>query len=139
MMRNLFAAGLLAFCCAAPLHADVLPMTGGPKLADCSKARDPARCEARLQARQACRDKRGDNKRMCMEAYMVSPDCARAEHPRRCIAQKRAEQACRGKQGKSHKACIKAELRKKPAKSAATSAPVSASPPAPANSGKAAE
>ncbi|HWV17233.1 MAG TPA: hypothetical protein VNZ68_01495 [Rhodocyclaceae bacterium] len=132
-MRSLLPACLLVLCLSAPAHADVLPLSGGPKLADCSKARDPARCEARLQARQACRDKRGDNKRMCMEAYMVSPDCARAEHPRRCIAQKRAEQACRGKQGKSHKACIKAELRKKPAKPAAPAAPA----PAAINSSKA--
>lgn len=138
MMPSLFSllsTCLLAFCLSAPVHADVLPLSGGPKLADCSKARDPARCEARLQARQACRDKRGDNKRMCMEAYVVSPDCARADHPRRCIAQKRAEQACRGKQGKNHKACIKAELRKKPAKRATASTPA----PAPSNSGKAPE
>lgn len=120
MMHKLIVASLLAFCCTAPAHADVLPMSGGPKLADCSKARDPARCEARLQARQACRDKRGDSKRLCMEAYMVSPDCARAEHPRRCIARKKAEQACKGKQGKSQQACIKAELRKKPARPAAS-------------------
>lgn len=134
MMRNLFAAGMLAFCCTAPVHADVLPMTGGPKLADCSKARDPARCEARLQARQACRDKRGDSKRQCMEAYMVSPDCARAEHPRRCIAQKKAEQACHGKQGKSYQACIRAELRKKPAKPAKPAANPAPTPAPPTDS-----
>lgn len=130
MTRSLFAACLLAACFAAPVHADVLPISGGPKLADCSKARDPARCEARLQARQACRDKRGDSKRMCMEAYVVSPDCARAEHPRRCIAQKKAEHACRGKQGKQHKACIKAELRKKPAKPTDPAVPAPSTAPA---------
>ena len=95
-------------------HADVMPLPGGPKLSDCSKARDPARCEARIQARQACSDKRGDNKRMCMDAYMVSPDCARSEHPKRCIAQRRADEACQGKLGKEHKTCVQAELKKKP-------------------------
>lgn len=98
----------------APAHADVMPLPGGPKLSDCSKARDQARCEARVQARQACSDKRGDSKRMCMDAYMVSPDCARSENPRRCIAHRQAEEVCHGKLGKELKGCMQAELKKKP-------------------------
>lgn len=131
MTRKLLLAGLavFAFACATPVvHADVMPLPGGPKLSDCSKARDPARCEARLKARRACRDKRGDAKRMCMDAYVVSPDCARAEQPKRCIAQKSAEQACLGKQGKSYKACIQTELTKKPK---ATPRPTPTAAPAP--------
>jgi hypothetical protein len=105
---------LFALLYVSAAHADVMPLPGGPKLSDCSKARDPARCEARIQARRACSSKRGDNKRMCMEAYMVSPDCARADQPNRCVAMKQAEQSCRGKQGKTHKSCMQAELKKKP-------------------------
>lgn len=110
----------------ASAHADVMPLPGGPKLSDCSKARDPARCEARIQARQACSNKRGDSKRMCMDAYIVSPDCARSDNPKRCIALRSAEKTCHGKLGKEHKTCLQAELKKKPkiAKPAAPTKPV---------------
>lgn len=134
MMRVLLAAclSLFALCVAAPVQADVMPLPGGPRLSDCNKARDPARCEARIRARQACRDKRGDAKRICMDTYVVAPDCARADNPKRCVAQKNAEQACHGKLGKSHKSCMQAELKKKPGKTTPTPAgeikPASASP-----------
>lgn len=121
MTRKLLVTGtiLFALCGAAPaVHADVMPLPGGPKLSDCAKSRDPARCEARIQARQVCRDKRGDAKRICMDAYLVSPDCARADNPKRCVVQKNAEQACHGKQGKAHKSCMQVELKKKPKSSA---------------------
>lgn len=116
MMRYLKLAclGLAAIFFNAPALADVMPLPGGPKLSDCGKARDPARCEARIQARQACSDKRGDNKRACMAAYAVSPDCARSDNPRRCIAQRRADEACQGKLGKEHKSCVQEALKKKP-------------------------
>jgi hypothetical protein len=119
-------------------HADVMPLPGGPKLSDCNKARDVARCEARVKARQACSDKRGDSKRMCMDAYVVSPDCARSDTPNRCIAQRNAEQVCHGKLGKEHKTCVQAELKKKPksTKTAATSKPKPASTAATTGSGK---
>jgi hypothetical protein len=91
-----------------------MPLPGGPKLSDCSKARDPARCEARIKARRACSDKRGDSKRACMEAHIVSPDCARADQPKRCAAQKQAEQSCRGKHGKAYKSCVQTALKKNP-------------------------
>lgn len=111
-----------------------MPLPGGPKLSDCAKARDPARCKARLKARQACSAKRGDAKRMCMDAYAVSPDCARANQPKQCIAQKQAEKTCHGKQGKTYKSCMQAELKKKPGKPTKTatsgnSKPASALPP----------
>lgn len=97
----------------APLHADVMPIPGGPRIADCSKARDPARCESRIKARQACSDKRGDSKRICMDAYLVAPDCARADNPRQCVARQKAEKACHGQHGKALKSCIQTQLRKK--------------------------
>lgn len=116
MMRylKLVCLGLAAFFFNLPAMADVMPLPGGPKLSDCGKARDPARCEARIQARQACSDKRGDNKRMCMAAYIVSPDCARSDNPKRCIAQRNAEESCHGKLGKAHKTCVQQALKKKP-------------------------
>lgn len=115
---------LFALFGGTPVHADVMPLPGGPKLSDCNKARDVARCEARVKARQACSDKRGDSKRMCMDAYVISPDCARSDTPNRCIAQRNAEEVCHGKLGKEYKTCVQAELKKKskPTKTAASGA-----------------
>lgn len=95
------------------VHAGTAPLPGGPRIADCSKARDPARCEARIAARSACKDKRGDSKRICMDAYLVSPDCARSDNPKQCLARKKAEQACQGKQGKTFNTCVKTKLKQK--------------------------
>ena len=111
---QLIILGLTVLFFNAPAHADVMPLPGGPKLSDCNKARDPARCEARIQARMACSDRRGDSKRMCMEAYVVSPDCARSDQPKRCIAQRRADEVCHGKLGREYKSCVQAEMKKKP-------------------------
>ena len=123
---RLLVLGFAALFFNLPAQADVMPLPGGPKLSDCNKARDPARCEARIQARQACSDRRGDSKRMCMDAYMVAPDCARSDNPKRCIAHRRAEEVCHGELGLEYKGCVQAEMKKKPTatKTAAhTSAP----------------
>ena len=60
---------------------------------DCSKAKDPARCEervakmkaARSQAQKACEGKQGDARRDCMRKQM----CAQAKDPGRCEAEGR--------------------------------------------------
>jgi len=137
MTRILFTICLSLFALfgMTSVHADVMPLPGGPKLSDCNKARDVARCEARVKARQACSDKRGDSKRMCMDAYVVSPDCARSDTPKRCIAQRNAEQTCHGKLGKEYKTCFQAELKKKPKSTKVATA--SSSPPKPVSSSSA--
>lgn len=117
--------GLAVLLCAAA-QAGMAPIPGGPRLADCAKARDPARCEARLEARRACGDKRGDTKRECMQAYLVAPDCARADDPKRCARLKQAEADCRGKSGRNFKRCLQTALRKVPAR---TTLPAPISPP----------
>ena len=98
---------------AIPTAAATGPIPGGPRIADCGKAKDPGRCQARVAARNVCKDKRGDNKRICMEAYVVAPNCARADNPKRCVAQQRAENACQGTQGKTYKACVRGKLKQK--------------------------
>lgn len=103
-------------CLSSVAQAAAAPLPGGPKLFSCSKARDPARCEARLKARRACGDKRGTSKRQCMAAYLISPDCARADQPKQCAARKQAERSCHGKKGKAFKTCVKTALAKRPAK-----------------------
>jgi hypothetical protein len=101
------------FGLASPSFAATGPIPGGPRIADCSKAKDPGRCQARIAARSACKDKRGDSKRICMEAYVIAPNCARADNPKRCIAQQRAETACQGKVGKTYKTCVRSKLKQK--------------------------
>lgn len=111
--RHYLLAACLCLLFGSAAHAGNAPLPGGPRIADCSKARDPARCEARIAARSACKDKRGDSKRICMDAYVVSPDCARSDNPKQCIARKKAEQACHGKQGKAFQSCVKSKLKQK--------------------------
>ena len=51
---------------------------------DCGKARDPARCLGLQQARSACHEKYGRDKRACISAGLPPPDCQNAADPQRC-------------------------------------------------------
>ena len=61
---------------------------------DCSKAKDPARCEERVakvkaahgKAEKACEGKQGDARRDCMRHEM----CAQAKDPGKCQARAKA-------------------------------------------------
>lgn len=110
-----FAMRLLALLCVGwslpALAASDLP--GGPRIVDCSKAKDPSRCEARIAARAACKDKRGDAKRSCMKAYVARPDCSRASDPKACTARQLAETACRDTQGAAHKRCLRMQAKQR--------------------------
>jgi hypothetical protein len=62
---------------------------------DCSKAKDPARCEERVakmkaahgKAQKACEGKQGDAHRDCMRHEM----CAQAKDPAKCEARAKAK------------------------------------------------
>ena len=86
----------------------------GPIMNSCRKAADPDRCEARITARKACRDKRSAEKIQCINNNMPPPDCSKAQDPKRCIAQQRVK-ACKGKKGKSCKRMQKAKPATQPA------------------------
>ena len=43
----------------------------------CAKARDPERCEARQAALKNCAEKRGAEKRACLEASIPPVDCSK--------------------------------------------------------------
>src|SRR5439155_1915071 len=85
---------------------------------DCSKAKDPARCEERVAkmkaAKKACEGKQGDARHDCMRKEM----CARAEDPKACMertakmkaAHGKAEKACAGKQGDARRDCMRHEM-----------------------------
>src|SRR5439155_18300082 len=94
---------------------------------DCSKAKDPARCEERVakfkaahgSAEKVCAGKQGDARRDCMRKQM----CAQAKDPKAClersskmkVAHGKAEKACAGKQGDAHRDCMR-EARAKAAR-----------------------
>ena len=85
---------------------------------DCSRARDPARCEAHQAALAACSHERGKRKTACFTEHMPPVDCSKAANPSRCEAIERAKQTCAGKGGKVEKACLKGEKQKNKAKKA---------------------
>lgn len=81
---------------------------------NCANARDPGRCEAQHAALKACADKRGAEKRACLDAALPPVDCAKATNPQRCEATQKAREVCKGKSGKALKACLRDEAPKKP-------------------------
>ncbi len=82
-----------------------------PAAADCTKARDPQRCEALQKAKEACKDKAGSDKRKCMTEAMPPMDCSKARNPARCEAHQKAKEACKDKAGRDHRQCIREHTR----------------------------
>lgn len=104
---------LLVLLIAPLLHAEESAS------ADCARARDPARCEARQAALVACAEKRGAAKQTCFESYMPPVDCSRDEDPAHCEAIEHAKTVCKGKLGKALKSCMKGHTSRRSAKSPA--------------------
>jgi hypothetical protein len=74
---------------------------------DCNLARDPLRCQAFQNARNACKDKRGAGKQKCIQEKLPAPDCARDHDPARCAARQVAHETCKGKTGKTRQSCLR--------------------------------
>lgn len=79
----------------------------------CAKARDPARCEARQAALKTCRDRRGAERRACLEANMPPVDCSKVQNPQRCEAAQTAKEVCREKSGREMEKCLREEQQRK--------------------------
>ncbi|MCX7164864.1 MAG: hypothetical protein NTV11_01135 [Rhodocyclales bacterium] len=79
----------------------------------CAKARDPVRCEARQAALKNCGEKRGAERRACLEASIPPVDCSKAQNPQGCEAAQKAKEVCKGKTGKELKKCLRDEQPKK--------------------------
>jgi hypothetical protein len=99
--------GVLPLCAEAQQAA----ASGGTKVVDCNKARDPQRCQAREAARAACQDKRGAARRQCMEDSMPPTDCSKAPNPARCSAMLAAREACKDKVGPAHRQCMREQAK----------------------------
>jgi len=88
-----------------------LTVSAGPganlAVADCAEARDPARCLALQEARQACQSRVGSARRKCLREKQPPPDCTGAPDPQRCQTHQAALAACQGRAGKSLRACLR--------------------------------
>ncbi|MDP2822454.1 MAG: hypothetical protein Q8O52_07215 [Sulfuritalea sp.] len=90
-----------------------LPVFAQSAVDYCAKARDPARCEARQAALKTCGEKRGAERRACLEASIPPVDCNRAPNPQACEAAQKAKEVCKGKTGKDLKKCLRDEQPRK--------------------------
>ena len=110
LTRSLAALILAAIggAAGAAAQADLEP--GGQLREECRLARDPRRCAARLEARAACRDKRGTEKRRCLAVLLPPPDCQHASDAARCKALAAARAACQGKAGGELRRCMQTQL-----------------------------
>ena len=101
--------------CVMLIAAALLPWTASARTtdADCANARDPGRCEARQAALRACSEKRGMERRACLDASMPPVDCSKSREPAKCEAAQKAKDLCKGKTGKQLKQCLREEQPRK--------------------------
>ena len=104
---------LLTLAAGVLLALLALPALAESAADDCAKARDPGRCEARQAALKSCGQKRGAEKRACLDASMPPVDCRKAQDPQRCEAAQKAKDFCKGKTGTALKKCLREEQPKK--------------------------
>ncbi len=90
---------------------------------DCARARDPVRCEARQAMLKACSEKRGAERRVCLDASIPPPDCSKSKNPQDCAAAQKAREICKAKAGKELKKCMRDEQPRKKPKSKQSPAP----------------
>lgn len=100
-----------------------LPALGQSAADYCASARDPVRCEARQAALKTCGEKRGAEKRACLEASIPPVDCSKAQNPQRCEAAQKAKEVCKEKTGKDLKKCLRDEQPRKKKKKARKTQP----------------
>ncbi len=89
---------------------------------DCSKARDPQRCEALQKAKEICKDKSTADKRKCMMEAMPPMDCSKARNPERCAALEKAKTDCKDKNGPDYRQCVREHMPKRGTKAPAPAA-----------------
>ena len=104
---------LFALAAGALLALPALAQTAAD---DCARARDPERCAARQAALKACGEKRGLERRACLDASMPPVDCSKAQNPQKCEAAQKAKEVCKGKTDKALRKCMRDEQPKKKVK-----------------------
>jgi hypothetical protein len=112
-------AATFALAAAAQPAAATTGKRPGAHPMDCAKAKDKVRCESLNKDIETCRDKTGDEWRVCMHqpassAKFTAPkprDCAKARNMERCEAHTSALETCKDKSTRSeHRQCMAAQL-----------------------------
>ena len=101
MKSDLTLVGLLATLLITTASAQTTSDTS-----DCTKARDPIRCEKRETALRTCSDLRSADKRLCFETHMLPDDCGSAQDPVRCERIQQAKVICGEKLGADQRRCL---------------------------------
>lgn len=118
LMRIHYVISLVLCLVSGLAAAQTLPAPTTEAPVDCSRARDPVRCEANQAALAACSHERGKRKTACLAERMPPIDCSKAANPRRCESIERAKQTCADKRGKAQQSCLKGEIQRSKAKKA---------------------
>ena len=81
---------------------------------DCAQAPNPEMCkahqQARLQAREACKDKVGPDRRLCMGDQMQNFDCSKSANPQHCEARRKVYQECKGQARPAFRQCVQQKM-----------------------------
>lgn len=81
---------------------------------DCSRALNPAACnahrEARAQAIEACKTNVGPQRRQCLQQQMQNFDCAQAANPQQCESRKIAYKECQSQTGSAFRQCVQQKM-----------------------------
>jgi hypothetical protein len=107
------AAGTKRLLVVATSALFALPALAQSDIDYCAKARDPVRCEARQAALKNCAEKRGRERRACLDSSIPPVDCSKAQNPQHCEAAQKAKEICKGKSGKTLRKCLRDEQPKK--------------------------
>jgi hypothetical protein len=104
----MIGSALMASILCMPVMAQPGPGMGGPGMSsagvgqrgagpggsrDCTQSANPEACkahqQARIQAREACKNKAGPDRRQCMAEQMQNFDCGKSGNPQQCEARKK--------------------------------------------------
>ena len=81
---------------------------------DCTKTPNPEACtaqrDARLQAREACKNKAGPDRKQCMIDQHQNFDCSKAANPQQCEARKVTYKECQGQTGPAFRQCVQQKM-----------------------------
>jgi hypothetical protein len=81
---------------------------------DCAQAANPEACkahqQARADARAACQDKVGPDRKACLNEQMQNFDCAKSGNLQQCEARKKVYQECKGQAGPAFRQCVQQKM-----------------------------
>ncbi len=84
--------------------------------ADCSEAKNVARCNALQDARKnalaACKGETGAERKQCLKEQKQGQkaDCSKSPDPARCEQHKKTRELCKDKAGREHRQCLRDNL-----------------------------